>query len=425
VGGVLCDNRGGSCVVATTTGIIAPKGWVVVDIVGNKLNNTGDAVVLKNSSSTIVDQVIYTGSLVPQEGQALARRIDGVDSDDNSDWAITTNLTPGTSNIISNPPPLSGSSGGVIAPPPTNTVSNQETSVIYSSAPKKVVLYELYPNPPGVDNEEEFIELKNNSQETISLEGWKLGSTSRKFNLSGELEGQEIFVWPRAETGIALKNSASETIRLYDNHNSVVDEIAYDKALEGYSYSRDESGIFKWTRHITKGATNKFVEESRFSTTTTSTEIKTTPSSTSTDFFPTEKINTNTIEISEVFSDPQGVDGDEFVELHNYGFETVDLRGWGLRTKNGKEFVISTTTIIYPNEYRPFYKISTKLTLHNTEEFVELVDSEQRIISSLSVSKSISGKSYSLIQGQWFWVLPNPGMLAAPPPEIVQNVEPE
>jgi DNA/RNA endonuclease YhcR with UshA esterase domain len=423
-GGTLCDNRTPpNCIIAFTTGTVQALGWLVVEIGGNKLNNTGDAVILKNPSSTIVDQIVYSGELLPKEGQALVRKIDGIDMDTANDWALTTSLTPGATNVIVAPPtppsPGPSSSNVPYSPPPINNPAAETLPSVYSSLPKKIVINEFYPNPPGADVDQEFVELKNNSTETINLDGWKIGNATKIYALKNELEANELLVLPRSETGIVLKNSSEELVRLYSK-DFIVDEVGYDHAPEAQSYSRNNEGILQWTGVITSGLENVFVGPSSTQTHTSSTYSVV---STSTIASPEKYYDEyKEVEISEVFPNPEGVDAAEFVELHNFGFETINLGGWKLRTQKGKEYIMPSSTMIMPGGYLLFDKSVTKLTLGNTEEAVLLFDNENYLISVVVIPKSVSGKSYNLIQGSWYWANPNPLTMLLIPPEQIQQV---
>lgn len=264
VGGSLCDNRTPSCTIAATTGTIKGGGWIVVPVIGNKLNNTGDSVVLRNPSSTVVDEINYSGVLIPKEGQALARKKDGTDSDSNNDWSITTHPTQGIANIISLPlPPGSGGQPPQVQYNQSQTQTqpssqNRFPPTIFATTSAKVVINELYPNPPGVDANEEFIEIKNISDQIISLEGWQLRNSSKTFVLSGEIKPGEIQSWLFKETNIVLKNTAAEEIYLINEGGVVVSVVKYLLSREGESYGRTQSGEWQWTRIVTLGEENDF-----------------------------------------------------------------------------------------------------------------------------------------------------------------------
>ena len=135
VGGYLCDSRG---VTSTAdckdlSGSIGALGWLKFDWTGYFLNNDGDSVILKNPEAQMVDEVIYGTSLsTPDKGEALARTEDGIDTDSNTDWAITTNITPGEANVIVAPVvvPPAYSGGGSTLESPVTEVKKLTTSTV-------------------------------------------------------------------------------------------------------------------------------------------------------------------------------------------------------------------------------------------------------------------------------------------------------
>ncbi|MBI2038183.1 MAG: lamin tail domain-containing protein [Candidatus Magasanikbacteria bacterium] len=99
-GTMLCDNRNTTSTCKKLTGSVGPNSWLLVDLQTRSfLNNAGDSAILKDSAGSIIDRIDYEDELVPDEGQSLARKIDGVDTDSDSDWVITNMLTPGAANI--------------------------------------------------------------------------------------------------------------------------------------------------------------------------------------------------------------------------------------------------------------------------------------------------------------------------------------
>jgi hypothetical protein len=270
-GGFLCDSRtAGTCTIAAVVGIIPAQGWLVVNISGSKLNNSGDSVILKNASTTVIDYINYVGALLPKKGQAIARKIDGADTDNDSDWAVTTSLTPNNANSIVAPPvPVSsaGGSGGVYyssggsSTSATKNNSTPTTSLVYATSTSPIIINEIFPDPVGADQEGEFVELKNISSSTVDLAGWKIKNNTKTYSLNGELEPEEILVLSRPTTGIALKNSSKEDLFLLDTSGVVRDVAVYEKAFEGQSLSRTKTKGWQWSEEETRGKENVFKNE--------------------------------------------------------------------------------------------------------------------------------------------------------------------
>ncbi len=270
-GGVLCDGRSGTCTIATLSGTINPLGWLVINLSSSHLNNTGDSIILKNPDNVIIDTITYSGSLVPETDQTLARKIDGADTNnDTADWAITTSPTPGNANIISPPPPPTnsnttsngGGSGGTSSNRPTSASSlivnkpPTTTPIVWATSTSPLIINELFPDPETSDLTDEFIELKNISSSTVNLVGWKLADNSKTFSLIGTIAPGKLIAFSRPQTGIALNNTTAEEIKLTNPAGAIADEIHYDTAEEGLSYNRKNDGAWHWSETITKETEN-------------------------------------------------------------------------------------------------------------------------------------------------------------------------
>lgn len=78
-----------------------------VNQIGNGFTDAGDAIVLKNTTSTIIDQLSYgtdttifpTPPASPGSGQSLARSPNGFDADIAGDWVIDSTPTIGQANL--------------------------------------------------------------------------------------------------------------------------------------------------------------------------------------------------------------------------------------------------------------------------------------------------------------------------------------
>ncbi len=269
-GGTLCDNRAiGSCTIAMLNESVLPHGFVTIFFASGKLNNDGDSIVLKDAAGNTVDVVRYgSGSIpIPAKNQAGARRSDGVDTDSDSDWAITTQLTLGEANIISAPPaPVQTSLAGGAASQTSqgsSAISNRsffDVHTVWATVSSSVVINEILPNPSGSDEDDEFIELKNNSGAVLPLVGWQIGTRDKLFDLSGALEAGGFRFFSRSETGVVLPNTTSTEVRLYNSQHQIADSVTYTGAPSGQSYARGANSTWLWTAAITKGAENEFTD---------------------------------------------------------------------------------------------------------------------------------------------------------------------
>ncbi|MFN3301759.1 MAG: lamin tail domain-containing protein [Patescibacteria group bacterium] len=236
----------GSGAQTNLSGIISPKGFFVVEKIKGYLNNSGDIIKLIDPNGQIIDQVVYgnwddgdknDNAPIAADPNSVARVIDGYDTNqDYLDFKISTIPTKGKPNKFS-----------------------EERTY-----PFGVVLNELLPNPKGDDSENEFIELKNLTDKEIDLDGWKLeDKAGTKFVISSKnfsstkIPAKGFFVIWRKDSKIALNNSGSETIKLYQPNDNLIDLVSYSgNVAEDISYVRDEKNNWFWTTQPTPGEEN-------------------------------------------------------------------------------------------------------------------------------------------------------------------------
>lgn len=124
----------------------------------------------------------------------------------------------------------------------------------------QIIINEILPNPEGTDAEGEWVEIKNSGEEKVNLLNWKLddaegGSKPYTFNSDIWLEAGMFYAVDRVDSGLALNNSV-DAVRLFNDNNEIIDEIEYEKVIEGESYSRGENGKMFWTTVLTPGQEN-------------------------------------------------------------------------------------------------------------------------------------------------------------------------
>lgn len=124
--------------------------------------------------------------------------------------------------------------------PHTNTVAAVEVDTFKRGA---ILLTEIYPNPPGIDYDDEFIELYNPSKSVVDLTGW----TAR--NRAGQsvalphlrLYPSSIVALYRSQTGLAINNDA-DTISIHSPRGATIDSVVIQKHFtEGISWQRAEN----------------------------------------------------------------------------------------------------------------------------------------------------------------------------------------
>ena len=104
---------GGYAVIIGSTSTVSgiPSSAITIQLtnatIGSGLNNGGDAVFLKNPTSTTIDSMSYgdnttifpTPPTTPGSDQSVARIPNGTDTNSASDWALDTSPTIGEVNL--------------------------------------------------------------------------------------------------------------------------------------------------------------------------------------------------------------------------------------------------------------------------------------------------------------------------------------
>jgi len=239
-------------------GSLSPNGFLVIEAPQGNLNNSGDIIYVKNNDGTIIDKVSYgnwnggnkeENAPAPTDPNSAIRKNDGVDTNNNkNDFVITNRITKGYSNFQS------------IA----NEVKDEEIS---KTVNRGIIINEVFPNPEGEDSEDEFIELKNETDKEVNLSGWKLSdATEKKYEIqkSTLLPGAYVVFW-RKDSQIALNNSGKEIITLEDEKGNIISTVTYNEGIEEkLSYARNEEKKWNWTEVRTPGEENIFSQEKKF-----------------------------------------------------------------------------------------------------------------------------------------------------------------
>lgn len=131
-----------------------------------------------------------------------------------------------------------------------------------------IIISEILPDPVGRDNKAgnyEWVELYNENDRDVDLRGWCLddipgkGSKAFCFSENRIIARQGYLVVGSAETRLAFNNSDDEA-NLSRPDGRAADAVSYEKAKEGYSYSLDAAGDWRWSGKPTPGAANVLEE---------------------------------------------------------------------------------------------------------------------------------------------------------------------
>lgn len=280
----------------------------------------------------------------------------------------------------------------------------------------------------------EFVELYNDSAQSVDLSGLKLeyksatGSTwyvkatipagthlaSYRYLIIKSYDGGDVTM----QSGLA---QSAGNIRLLDPAGGVVDQMAWGQAdsalgsptsvaksdqtiarrLGGdgsYQNSLDNSVDFA-IGLPTPGADNVIW---------TNLDSETSQSS---DDMP---INfSRDITVTELLPDPvkpQTDSQDEFIELYNDGDNDQTLNGYSLVDASGHAYKLDGQTI-RAHDYLVLYSVQTKLSLNNDGDTIALLaPNGEELIATPDYGKSKSGKSWGVTPDGWAWTMsPTPG----------------
>jgi hypothetical protein len=242
---------------------------------------------------------------------------------------------------------------------------------------------------------DEWIELRNISSETIDMSGWRLLDQDDQINIIFPLDtvivpGQ-IFLLERTDDNTVSARSAdliyvgnlsnqNEGLRLFNNSCQSQDEaLANPEWLAGDNVSKrtmERKSDFSWQTSALINGTPKQENSSGYvlvnsggssnvpNTTTTTITTSTTIQTTTTTITTTTKPNYAKILITEIRVAGLSSDGktnvyDEFIELYNSNNFEVNLTGWYLQKKTSQSNEFSSLVpsdlfegkIINPSEY--------------------------------------------------------------------------
>lgn len=338
IGGYLCDSRGATSTVdcKDLSGSISALGWLKFDWAGYFLNNDSDEVILRNPAGEAVDQIVYgEGNLsVPEKGQALARKVDGVDSDATDDWSITTQITPGEANIITAP--------AVDLPPSSGGGSTLESPIV---------------------------EVKKTTTSTTKT----TTATAKKIKEVGLI--WKVKYDPRVRVGTTTILDAFGTLdprggRIEMNWN--VGEGAVFTG-EKIIYSFVSSGLHDIVIYATSTAGTMDKKQIKIMV------------------YPNEiKIGAGVV-VDKILPNTVGADDGEYVAVKNITSSTINISNWKILTDD-KIYSLPTSTFILSGDNLIFYHAVTGLVLTNTGGMVELRDENDILVDELIYGKAKEGQ---------------------------------
>jgi cysteine-rich repeat protein len=276
-----------------------------------------------------------------------------------------------------------------------------------------VVINELVSDP--TDGDIEWIELYNTTSQKINLDNWVLVDASgAQTKLDGTIDFQgakKYFLVDKLDFHL---NNAGDIVSLRDDNNFLIDKVCYGNWDDGSLLDNAPAAAdpFSLARQI--DGYNTFNNKNDFRLTITPTKAKA-------NIITNQEPEANysnydyspDLMISEILPNPIGSDKEnEFIELYNNGGKTIDLSGWCLCDADNNCFQFSLANLppkrqewlIRPGQYLALFRSLTKIALNNSGDEVKLfaplgIGPEQTV----KYSQAKVGQSYNLIKGKWQW----------------------
>jgi len=282
---------------------------------------------------------------------------------------------------------------------------------------------------------DEWIELYNNTENSITLDGWALKSAdgTPKIELTGAVPANSFYLLERTDdttvpgitadkiyTG-ALGNSG-EDLKLYDNLNNIIDEVDCSAGwLAGDNGTKQtmEKTSTGWQNSENPGGTPKSRNSAGVAAEANAGQIppetlqvpaepivertetpQSSPSPVAKQSYPSGII------FNEILPSPDGPDEtEEWIELYNQNNFEVDISEWKIQDIEGSTttYTFSANTKIGPNKYLVLTRPETKITLNNTGDGLTLFQPDDKIIDKVSYNKAPRSQSYNKTGSGWAW----------------------
>lgn len=380
---------------------------VAPDVTTSQTISNDNGVALRQgdeNSGTIIDSIAWgaanngfagVSSQNPAANQALLRQDDGT-------FAIAA----------SNPRNSSQAAPGWICPVTQSGSSSSDTGtgsgVVSKSS--EVFITEILANPYGEDAGQEQVEIRNDSLQTVNLDGWFLDDRNggavkdNAYKLPPQLLLPQTYLAVTIPKNLfALNNSGGETVNLYNSEKVLMDSAAYEgDAPEGLSFQKI-GGIWLWSAP-TLGAEN-YVADYGLATSTP-------------------------VTIAEFMPNPEGSnEGRQWVRIKNFGPRAFSLQGFmldnaGTDSRPGTNaWVLDDKAVIPAGGSLVLTIPEDKFTMTNIgHEALRFFDSRAKLLEQINFSQPPEGKSYQKNSNN-DWVYGEPlkqkAAPAAPPVKIV------
>jgi hypothetical protein len=406
-------------------------------IYAGALGNSGEVLELKDSAGNLIDKIDASGGWPAGDNtakQTMERTVGGA-------WqnSAVAGGTPGAAN--GSAAENSGQENDQTSSP-TSSLTNEGATDNRSAIYGDVLINEFVSTPE--DGQNEWVELYNHGGGELSLVGWTIADGSGKETfLTGGFDSSDYYFFVAEKFKGALNNEGDEII-LYNNKHNMIDRVVYGKygdqpennapapgkgqsaalKIDGRKELLDKDS-FALTSIPTKGKTNNISAPKNSNGTGSGDALVATEPK-------------GAVFITEIFPNPSGSDRDgEFIELHNFSNQPVDLQGYRLEIDGGRSFefgeFLNQARVLPPQGYFALFRQNSGLILNNEGGTIWLFASprEEKPDQVLTYDSAGEGLSFcdsldinlatpgiftkkflanSLSVGEWIWnQTPTPG----------------
>ena len=371
-----------------------------------KISSAGAHLYVYDPNLYLIDE-LATPTLTTNTSYALT----GIDEDGERHYETMSYYSPGYENT----------EAGFVAYRSNNST---EAGVL--------VINEICPDPKlGIPDEDgeivDWLEIKNNTDHSISLSGYYLSDKENKptkwrfpdgavigaggyylVYCSGKDKMQANGI-PHTNFGISAER---ETLVLSDPHGNLVDRVSIENIPEDQSYGRSDVGDWRLYNLTTPGQPNNAAGQGRAD------EVYRA-------YNPTGVYITEVVASNSTITLGSGNITPDYVELYNSSSQTVDLTDYGLSDslKRPRRWQFPQGAVIGPGEYLVIYldgtSISTNAEYHTNfklkragGETITFCDPTGRVLDRIPLDLIPTDQSYGRslgLSGFFYYADPTPG----------------
>lgn len=223
------------------------------------LGNQGELLQLIDAQGKIIDKIDCSKSWFEGDNitkQTMERISPKHEGSIPNNWQLSQ-LPGGTPKTIN-------SNGDKTERETTISTEQPTQDIDKKTYPSEIVINEILASPEGSDLDNEYIEIFNQNSFKVDISGWLMQDIEGATNVfvfpeETLIETKGFMAFFRPQTKISLNNSG-DGLKLQNPNHELVDEISFEKALQGKSLNRIGEE-FVWSSDLTPGTENSVNKE--------------------------------------------------------------------------------------------------------------------------------------------------------------------